>query len=93
MYNYLSILLYYQSFFCSSGKVIGRQKVDLKICACPLRDYRADEKLCNTETNTVSIPKRKIKRANQDTAGNLFKNILVCFCFSKIMELILFYLI
>lgn len=26
------------------GVVLGRQRIDLKVCACPLRDYRADNK-------------------------------------------------
>ncbi len=27
-----------------SGKVLGRQKFDIKICACPFRDKESDEK-------------------------------------------------
>ena len=40
-----------------SGEVLGRQKIDLKVCACPVRDFKSDNK--SNETHEKKPVKRE----------------------------------
>ncbi|GFR30444.1 cellular tumor antigen p53 [Trichonephila clavata] len=58
------------------GKVIGQQKLDIKICACPGRDKKTEEKqLGNKET--LEVPSKRKEMVLWKTAGNFSSQIEV----------------
>ncbi|GFS29276.1 cellular tumor antigen p53 [Nephila pilipes] len=56
------------------GRVLGRQSVDLKICACPGRDRESAEKEKQSEPST-SKPTMKIKAPEHITSGPSTKKL------------------